>query len=36
MIGTQEKLTKKQTEILRFIRGFISENDYAPSYREIG
>lgn len=28
-------LTKRQTEILAFIRGFIGENDYAPSYREI-
>lgn len=28
-------LTKRQTEILSFIRGFIGENDYAPSYREI-
>lgn len=28
-------LTKRQTEILGFIRDFIGENDYAPSYREI-
>ena len=28
-------LTKRQTEILGFIRDFIKENDYAPSYREI-
>jgi len=31
----QLPLTKRQTEILSFIKGFISENDYAPSYREI-
>ena len=36
MIETQEKLTKKQAEILRFITGFIQENGYAPSYREVG
>lgn len=28
-------LTKRQTEILAFIRSFIAENEYAPSYREI-
>ena len=31
----QLPLTKRQTEILDFIRFFISDNDYAPSYREI-
>lgn len=31
-----EPLTKRQSEILRFITDFISENGYAPSYREIG
>jgi len=31
----QLPLTKKQTEILNFIKAFIKENDYAPSYREI-
>jgi len=31
----QLPLTKRQTEILSFIKGFIGENDYAPSYREI-
>lgn len=30
-----EPLTKKQKEILDYIRDFISENGYAPSYREI-
>lgn len=28
-------LTPKQKQILEFIEGFIKENDYAPSYREI-
>ena len=28
-------LTKKQTEILAYIRGYIADNGYAPSYREI-
>lgn len=28
-------LTKRQTEILKFVRRFISDHDYAPSYREI-
>ncbi len=36
MSETQEKLTKKQAEILKFITGFIQENGYAPSYREVG
>jgi len=31
-----EPLTKKQKEILDFAIGFINENGYAPSYREIG
>ena len=31
----QLPLTKRQTEILSFIRQFIEENEYAPSYREI-
>lgn len=35
MLAT-EKLTKKQSEILNYIIGFIKENGYAPSYREIG
>jgi len=30
-----ETLTKKQKEILEYIRQFIDENGYAPSYREI-
>ena len=28
-------LTPKQKQILEFVEGFIKENDYAPSYREI-
>lgn len=36
MFEIQEKLTKKQAEILKFIAGFIQENGYAPSYREVG
>lgn len=31
----QLPLTKKQTEVFSFIRTFIDDNDYAPSYREI-
>ena len=31
----QLPLTKRQSQILDFIKGFIGENDYAPSYREI-
>lgn len=30
------QLTKKQAEILEFIRTYLEENNYAPSYREIG
>jgi repressor LexA len=30
-----DKLTKKQSEILRFIGDFIRDNEYAPSYREV-
>ncbi|MCX6808524.1 MAG: transcriptional repressor LexA [Candidatus Berkelbacteria bacterium] len=30
-----EPLTKKQREILDYIRNFIDDNGYAPSYREI-
>lgn len=30
-----EPLTKKQRDILEFIRNFIEDNGYAPSYREI-
>jgi repressor LexA len=33
--GTMNPLTRKQKEILEYIRGFIDENGYAPSYREI-
>lgn len=31
----QLPLTKKQNEILSFIKSFIDTNDYSPSYREI-
>lgn len=31
----QLPLTKRQSEILDYIRSFIGENEYAPSYREI-
>lgn len=30
-----ESLTKRQKEILEFIQGFLEENGYAPSFREI-
>jgi repressor LexA len=30
------KLSKRQSEIVQFIKNFMQENDYAPSYREIG
>lgn len=30
-----EHLTRRQKEILEYIKKYISENDYAPSYREI-
>ena len=32
---TRERATKKQQELLQFISDFISEHNYAPSYREI-
>jgi repressor LexA len=28
-------ITKKQSEVLKFVKDFISDNGYAPSYREI-
>ena len=31
-----QSLTRKQAEILNFVRNFIDQNGYAPSYREIG
>lgn len=31
-----KNLTKKQHQILEYVRGFITEHGYAPSYREIG
>lgn len=30
-----KNLTKKQSEVLRFIQAFIKDYDYSPSYREI-
>ncbi len=30
-----KSLTKRQSEILKFVRSFALENDYSPSYREI-
>ncbi len=32
---TLDKLTKKQSEILDFVVGYIQEHEYSPSYREI-
>jgi len=29
------RASKKQQELLQFIRNFLDENDYSPSYREI-
>jgi len=31
-----QKLTKRQKQILDFVENFISKNDYAPSFSEIG
>lgn len=31
----REKATKKQQELLQFISEFLTEHNYAPSYREI-
>lgn len=28
-------LTKRQSEVLKFVKGFMKDSDYAPSYREI-
>lgn len=36
MPEAKEKLTKKQTDILAFIVGYVKERGYAPSYREVG
>ncbi len=33
--GATIRPTKKQKELLEFIRGFIAEHGYSPSYREI-
>lgn len=30
-----ERATKKQQELLEYIRGFLQEHTYAPSYREV-
>ncbi|PIY63264.1 repressor LexA [Candidatus Uhrbacteria bacterium CG_4_10_14_0_8_um_filter_58_22] len=35
-MSNQEKLTKKQHQILEYVTGYIRENGYAPAYREIG
>jgi repressor LexA len=32
----QEKLTKKQSEILKYVVGYLKDHGYAPSYREVG
>jgi len=32
---TRERTTKKQQELLQFISDFLSEHNYAPSYREV-
>lgn len=32
---TKERTTKKQQELLQYISEFLSEHNYAPSYREI-
>jgi repressor LexA len=34
-LARKAKLTKKQAAVLEFIRRFMAEHDYAPSYREI-
>ncbi len=31
-----KELTKREEEILKFIKGFMLERGYAPSHREIG
>lgn len=31
-----ERLTKKQRTVLEYVTGYIRENGYAPSYREVG
>lgn len=31
----RDKMTKRQTEILNYIVGYVRDNGYAPSYREI-
>lgn len=33
--GAPKRLTKKQVEVLRFVREFVAAHEYAPSYREI-
>ncbi|HCC22479.1 repressor LexA [Candidatus Uhrbacteria bacterium RIFOXYC2_FULL_47_19] len=35
-MNRQEKLTKKQHQILEYVTGYIRGNGYAPSYRDIG
>lgn len=31
----KDRLTKKQAEVLRFIREYVAAHEYAPSYREV-
>lgn len=33
--GKKHRLTKKQAEVLRFVREYVAAHEYAPSYREI-
>lgn len=33
--GKKNRLTKKQAEVLRFVREYVAAHEYAPSYREI-
>lgn len=34
-MSTQTRPTKKQYELLEYLKGFIAEHGYSPSYREI-
>ncbi len=34
-MSQENRLTKRQTEILRYLKEYLRENDYAPSYKEI-
>lgn len=33
--GKPDRLTKKQAEVVRFVREYVAAHEYAPSYREI-